>query len=65
MKPIYKAGSRAALLTALEGCIEGYESLRKTGFLHKDISINNLMMNEDEENPSWPSFLIDLDLGIK
>ncbi|KAH6703019.1 hypothetical protein BKA61DRAFT_189254 [Leptodontidium sp. MPI-SDFR-AT-0119] len=64
-KPIYKAGSRAALLTALEGCIEGHESLRKAGFLHRDISINNLMMNEDEENPSWPSFLIDLDLGIK
>jgi len=64
-KPIYKAGSRAALLNALEGCIEGHESLRKAGFLHRDISINNLMMNEDEENPSWPSFLIDLDLGIK
>jgi hypothetical protein len=64
-KPIYRASSRAALLTALEGCIEGHESLRKAGFLHRDISINNLMMNEDEENPSWPSFLIDLDLGIK
>ena len=64
-KPIYTAGSRTALLAALEGCIEGHESLRKAGFLHRDISINNLMMNEDEENPSWPSFLIDLDLGIK
>jgi hypothetical protein len=64
-KPIYKAGSRAALLAALEGCIEGHESLRKAGFLHRDILINNLMMNEDEGNPSWPLFLIDLDLGIK
>jgi len=33
--------------------------------LQRDISINNLMMNEDEDNPSWPSFLIDLDLAIK
>ncbi|PMD53352.1 uncharacterized protein K444DRAFT_646753 [Hyaloscypha bicolor E] len=64
-KPIYKAGSRAALLAALEGCIKGYESLRKAGFLYRDISINNLIINEDKENPSWPSFLIDLDLGIK
>jgi len=64
-KPIYEASSRAALLGALEGCIEGHESLHKAGFLHRDISINNLMINEDEENPSWPSFLIDLDLAIK
>jgi hypothetical protein len=62
-KPVYKASSRASLFAALEGCIEGHESLRKeVGLLQRDISINNLMMNEDEENPSWPSFLIDLDL---
>jgi len=48
-----------------EGCIEGYESLRKAGFLHRDISINNIMMNEDDNNTSWPSSLIDLDLGIR
>ncbi|KAK7229627.1 hypothetical protein V2G26_001797 [Clonostachys chloroleuca] len=64
-KPIYKASSRSALLAALEGCIEGHESLYKAGFLHRDISINNLMINEDNDNPSWPSFLIDLDLAIK
>ncbi|RYO78216.1 hypothetical protein DL766_009340 [Monosporascus sp. MC13-8B] len=62
--PIYKASSRAALLAALEGCIEGHESLRRAGFLHRDISINNLMINEDD-NPFWPWFLIDLDLAIK
>ncbi|KAI0455166.1 hypothetical protein F5B21DRAFT_524084 [Xylaria acuta] len=65
-KPIYKASSRVALLKALEGCIQGHKSLlSKTGFLHRDISINNLMINEDNENPSWASFLIDLDLAIK
>ncbi len=64
-KPIYEASSRAALLSALEGCINGHESLRKAGLLHQDISINNLMINKDEENPSWPSFLIDLDHAIK
>ena len=65
-KPIYKASSRSALLAALEGCIEGHESLRrKAGLLHRDISINNLMINEDNDNLSWPSFLIDLDLAVR
>ncbi|CAI6098994.1 unnamed protein product [Clonostachys chloroleuca] len=48
-----------------DGHIEVHESLHKAGFLHRDISINNLMINEDNDNPSWPSFLIDLDLAIK
>ncbi|KAF7877418.1 hypothetical protein EAF04_001095 [Stromatinia cepivora] len=64
-EPIYKAHSRKSLLIALKGCIEGHESLYKAGFLHRDISINNLMINEDAKNPSWFSFLIDLDLAIK
>ncbi|KAH9905220.1 hypothetical protein F4778DRAFT_769906 [Xylariomycetidae sp. FL2044] len=64
-EPIYSASSRAALLYALEGCIQGHESLHQAGLLHRDISINNLLINEDKENPSWPSFLIDLDLAIR
>ncbi|KAL3584588.1 hypothetical protein FPOAC2_14368 [Fusarium poae] len=63
--PIYKASSRSALLAAFERCIEGHESLHRAGFLHRDISVNNLMINEDDDNPSWPSFLIDLDLAIR
>ncbi|KAM0360990.1 hypothetical protein ACHAPK_011824, partial [Fusarium culmorum] len=63
--PIYKASSQSALLTAFERCIEGHESLYQAGLLHRDISINNLMINEDDDNPSWPAFVIDLDLAIK
>ncbi|TQB71503.1 hypothetical protein MPDQ_007542 [Monascus purpureus] len=64
-KPIYKARSRVAILSALESCIEGYQSLHtKAGFLQGDISTGNLILN-DGENPSWPAFLIDLDLAIK
>lgn len=64
-KPIYKASSPSALLRALEGCIKGHESLYNAGLFHRDISINNLMINEDDQNPSWSSFLIDLDLAIR
>ncbi|KAI8963086.1 hypothetical protein F5Y11DRAFT_320816 [Daldinia sp. FL1419] len=62
---IYEASSRVALLAALEGCIEGHKSLHEAGILHRDISINNLLINEDNNNPSWPGFLIDLDLAVR
>ncbi|KAK4145918.1 uncharacterized protein C8A04DRAFT_35481 [Dichotomopilus funicola] len=65
-KPIYKASSPSALLAALQGCIGGHESLHKAGILHRDISINNLLINEHvDENPSWDAFLIDLDLAVR
>ncbi|KAI3326667.1 hypothetical protein HD806DRAFT_487810 [Xylariaceae sp. AK1471] len=64
-EPIYKASSRAALLGALEGCIRGHESLLEAGFLHRDISINNLMINEGNKESHLSSFLIDLDLAIE
>ncbi|KAL6173862.1 hypothetical protein ACJQWK_00023 [Exserohilum turcicum] len=64
---IYKSSSPAMLLTALEQCIHGYESLHtQGGILQRDISPNNLMVNEDAGNPSsWRAFLVDLDLAIK
>ncbi|KAL8396645.1 hypothetical protein RB594_003636 [Gaeumannomyces avenae] len=64
-KPIYKASSRSAFLAAFEGSIKGHKSLHEAGFLHRDISINNLIINEDHDNSSWPWFLIDLDLAVK
>jgi hypothetical protein len=55
---IYKASSRVALLAALEGCIEGYESLHTlAGTLQSDVSPNNLMMNEEDDNHSWSLIL--------
>lgn len=63
--PIYKASCRQALLRGLEGFIEGHESLYKAGILHRDISVNNLMINEEANTSSWPAFLIDLDLAIR
>ncbi|KAK7229624.1 hypothetical protein V2G26_001794 [Clonostachys chloroleuca] len=54
-----------ALLSALKGCVEGHEVLYRAGLLPRDISINNLMVNEDDRNPSWRAFLIDLDLAVR
>ena len=51
-KLVYKASSRLAMLAALEGCIEGYESLHtRAGMLQRDVSLGNLMMNEEDDNP--------------
>ncbi|XXH05277.1 hypothetical protein Hte_011702 [Hypoxylon texense] len=63
-EPIFCASSRTALLAALEDCLKGHQSLHGAGILHRDISINNLMVHEDERNPPWRGFLIDLDLAI-
>lgn len=64
-KPIWESSSRVALLVGMEGCIVGYESLYKCGLIQSDISPRNLLVNEDKDNPSWRSFLIDLDLAIR
>ncbi|KAK4071055.1 uncharacterized protein Triagg1_6422 [Trichoderma aggressivum f. europaeum] len=62
-RPIYKASSPAALVAAVESCIQGHESLRKAGFLHRDISVNNVLI--DEREGAQKGFLIDLDLAIR
>src|SRR3569833_2316418 len=36
-----------------------------TGFIHRDISINNLMINKDNDNLFWLLFLIDLDFAVR
>ncbi|KAK2812935.1 hypothetical protein FQN50_000956 [Emmonsiellopsis sp. PD_5] len=65
-KPIYESSTRVALLAGLEGCIKGYDSLYKSaGMIQCDISPRNLLVNEDNHNPSWRAFLIDLDLAIR
>lgn len=62
-RPIYKASSPSAVFGALEACIEGCKSLHAAGFLHRDISEHNILINEDPEDPSWPAFLIDFDVA--
>ncbi|KAL6819802.1 hypothetical protein V8C40DRAFT_281140 [Trichoderma camerunense] len=47
-RPIYNASSPAALVAAAESCIQGHQSLRKAGFLHRNVSVNNVLINERE-----------------
>ncbi|KAI7948268.1 hypothetical protein MJO29_009933 [Puccinia striiformis f. sp. tritici] len=63
-QPIRKVKTPARLLEALEGCIRGHHALFNAGYLHRDISINNLMINDQATDPCRRSFLIDLDVAI-
>lgn len=50
-KLVYQASSPAALLVVFRDYIEGHEPLHKAGILHRNISIKNLMINENDDNP--------------
>jgi hypothetical protein len=57
--PIHQASTPSILLSTIGDCLEGHQSLlEKIDVMHRDISINNLLMNSK-------GFLIDLDLAIK
>ena len=76
-KPIYEASSPSALITGLIGAIKGedlimkiksvadfilgHESLLNSGILHRDVSVGNIMLTENEDD----GFLIDYDLAIR
>lgn len=55
------------LLLAFYGAITGHLSLYENGILHRDVSINNIMMTfPDQSRPDGlMGFLIDLDLAIE
>lgn len=63
--PIYNADSPSVLLESMAQCVGGHKSLYDAGILHRDISINNLLINADRTDPSHLGPLIDLDLAIK
>lgn len=58
-KPICKAGSHASLLAAIRCCTRGHQSLVKAGYLHRNISVKNLMI---DVNDGTRGFLANLDV---
>ncbi|PLW45203.1 hypothetical protein PCANC_11285 [Puccinia coronata f. sp. avenae] len=64
-EPIHTVDSPVRLLEALEGCIKGHQALLNAGYLHRDISLNNLMVDNQTNDVNLKSFLIDLDVAIK
>jgi len=63
-EPIWNVDSPVHLLEALGGCIKGHQALLNAGYLHRDISINNLLLDKQTDDPDRKSFLIDLDVAV-
>jgi hypothetical protein len=49
---------------AVEVCIEEQELLCNAGLLHRDLSINNFVVDKKDSNPLWRAFSIDLYLAV-
>lgn len=66
-REITKFTSPQELLLAFYGAITGHRSLYRHGILHRDVSINNIMIAfPDQPRPdSLTGFLIDLDVAIE
>lgn len=62
-RPIDKARSPVAFAAAVESYVQGHVSLRKTGFLHRDIIVNNVLINKREG--ALKEFLMNLDLAMR
>ncbi|KKA30700.1 hypothetical protein TD95_005428, partial [Thielaviopsis punctulata] len=62
--PIYKEESLSILLESFAQCIKAHKSLLDAGILHRDISIGNLLINQDRSDPSRLGLLIDLDHAV-
>ncbi|KAL0631022.1 hypothetical protein Q9L58_010124 [Maublancomyces gigas] len=62
-RSITKFRSNRELLLALHDAIKGHRSLFRHGILHRDISVNNVMITLGHRIDGFQGFLIDLDLA--
>lgn len=58
--PIYKPRSCESLISTIKCCIQGHKSLLEAGYLHRNISLSNLMIDIKDKSQG---FLIDLELA--
>lgn len=59
-KPLYKANSHASLLAAVKCCIQGHKSLLEAEYLHRNITLDNLMIDIEDETRG---FLVNFEMA--
>lgn len=63
-EPIDRFEARLQLLYAFRDAIAGHQNLWRKNILHRDISINNILLGNEGAEPGNRGLLIDLDMGI-
>ncbi|KAJ2928037.1 hypothetical protein H1R20_g9046, partial [Candolleomyces eurysporus] len=63
--PIVEFTSAKQLLCALRDAIAGHKELFKKGTLHRDVSIQNVVLGKPEAEPGDRGVLIDLDMATR
>ncbi|RXW13102.1 hypothetical protein EST38_g12751 [Candolleomyces aberdarensis] len=63
--PIVEFTSAKQLLCALRDAIAGHKRLFKKGILHRDVSIQNVVLGKPEAEPGDCGVLIDLDMATR
>ncbi|KDR85780.1 hypothetical protein GALMADRAFT_52865, partial [Galerina marginata CBS 339.88] len=63
-KPVYKFTSPGEVLYAFRDAIAGHQNLWNAGILHRDVSINNILIGLPGSKPGYRGLLIDLDLSV-
>lgn len=62
--PIDKFETRLQLLYAFRNAIAGHQNLWRKGILHRDISINIILLGKEDAEPGYRGLVIDLDMAI-
>ncbi|EDR03779.1 uncharacterized protein LACBIDRAFT_306822 [Laccaria bicolor S238N-H82] len=63
-KPIHQFDDRKKLLYALRDAISGHQNLWNAEILHRDVSINNILMGKKDAPVGNRGVIIDLDMAI-
>ncbi|EPQ50540.1 hypothetical protein GLOTRDRAFT_16945, partial [Gloeophyllum trabeum ATCC 11539] len=59
--PLSRFSSTRQAMEAIYDCILGHESMGKKDILHRDISINNIMISAYPDKEKCKGFLIDME----
>ncbi|KAF9457835.1 hypothetical protein BDZ94DRAFT_1202158 [Collybia nuda] len=63
-RPLYEYPSELHLVKAVRAAIEGHKFLHEQGILHRDISIGNVLLSDnDQPEPGAEGFITDLDFA--
>ncbi|KAF6760808.1 hypothetical protein DFP72DRAFT_1003437 [Ephemerocybe angulata] len=62
---VHQFTSQAQAIAALRDAVQGHLNLLKSGLLHQDVSIDNILIGEDATTTGLRGILIDLEMAIR